>query len=120
MPALGEHYAPIQRSNSAAANSMVDTIVGRPGFRIVIDKLVGRAQGSTNNWVSISGSDSVSSSFVMANDTASAGNFVSCEYTGPHAFGEGLSVLTQVNGQVAATSVGYTVDYHYEPALSGT
>lgn len=117
-------YAQRQRSNSAAAPTMTDAVavVGRAGFSIVVTGMTCRSTGSaTPNTTFATATDGASSSFVLSGFPNVVGNVYAVAQleSQAHRFGEGLSVTVTVSGNGDATTVGYTLDYHYEPVFPG-
>lgn len=112
-----------QKSNSATITppgSLIDTINGRPGFSIVVDRVNARASGGSNEQCRINGTDGISSSFDKWSETpGAAGKVVSAEFVGPHPFAENANMQLTIQGDATATSVGYTLDFHFEPCPLG-
>jgi hypothetical protein len=120
----GPWYHTKQKSNSAAANTIAETIIqGRIGFCAVIDQLHARATGSiTANNVFATATDGINSSILIAGSSnlAGAASYAHAKMEGgPRRFAEGTNVSISLFGNGDATTVGYTVDYHYEPIFTG-
>jgi len=119
-------YPQRQKSNSVAANTMTDAtaIPAKPGFTAVITGFACRAVGDAAvNTVFCTISDGTGSSIVFMGYAALAGatNYATAGSIGEMArrFAEGVAVSVTVTGLAGATTVGYTVDYHYEPVYPG-
>lgn len=127
------HYHQRQKSNSAAASSIDDNpaVAGRAGFTIVVDQFHCRAiaaVGALNAQVLGTVTDGTQSSIVVAGSStgpSATGPPSSNAYAhgkmegGPHKFGEGKDVRVIVAGNSDASTVGYSMDYHFEPIFSG-
>jgi hypothetical protein len=112
-------------SNLVAANTVNGSIPARPGFSVVILNFSCHARGGAAAAnVEGTGSDTTHNFFACARSnvnigTAPYGNTAQAELNGPKIFKENGAVIFTVNGNGAATEVGFSVAFGYIPVPLG-